>query len=198
VRADIGEVRSTGAIGPVTVVRAAITSRQWTVVALAAASLEVTASQWGPTLLEERAGLGDTTINVTSSAFWAAITVVRLLGPTIERARPVVPLAILGMVIASVAALGLLVDPVAPVALVVIGAGSALLFPTLVGATATRAADPSVAVAGVFLAGSTGGTGAPAVASGVVAIAGVGAIAVVLSAFAASAAWTARRALSEP
>jgi fucose permease len=192
-RNGVARVVAAGPAGPLAVVRAAWTYRQYTVIALLVAATEVTGGQWGPTVLEDRVGLGETTVAVVAALYWAALTAVRLSAPRLVQVRPQTVLAPLGAALGACAAALVAVDAVAAGALVAVAAGIALVFPTLVSVLAARATPPSVGVSSALLAGSTGATAGPALASAGAALVGLGAVVAVLAALAAGTALAARR-----
>jgi MFS transporter, FHS family, glucose/mannose:H+ symporter len=191
-RHGVARVVAAGPAGPLAVVRAAWTYRRYTVIALLVAAVEVTGGQWGPTVLEDRVGLGETAVGVAAALYWAALTAVRLSAPRLVRVRPQTVLAPLGAALGTCAAALVAVDAVAAGALVAMAAGIALVFPTLVSVLAARATQPSVGVSSALLAGSTGATAGPALASVGAALVGLGAVVAVLTVLAAGAAVTSR------
>jgi MFS transporter, FHS family, glucose/mannose:H+ symporter len=187
-RRGVARVVASGPAGPAAVVRAAWTYRRYTVIALLVGAVEVTGGQWGPTVLEDRVGLGEATVGVVAALYWAALTAVRLSAPRLVQVRPQTVLAPLGAALGAGAAALVAVDAIAAGALVAMAAGIALAFPTLVSALAARAAQPSVGVSAALLAGSTGATAGPALASAGAALVGLGAVVAVLAVLATGAA----------
>jgi MFS family permease len=192
VRRHVARVHAGGPTGPGAVVRAAWTYRRLTVVALLVGATEVTGGQWGPTVLEDRVGLGETAVGVVAACYWAALTAVRLSAPRLVRRRPLTTSAPLGAALGAVAAALVAVDAVAAGALVAVAAGIALVFPTLVSVLADRADPPAVGVSSALLAGSVGATAGPALASAGAAAFGLGSVVVVLAALATGAAAASR------